>query len=321
MFLFRISQLWIFCMMVGCAFAQTYPSKPIHIIATYSPGSSVDIIARLISKPLSEQLGVPVVVENKPGAGGDLATDYVAKAPKDGYTLGFASPAPLTVNPVLRKSMPFNVAKDIAPISLIATGPNLVLINPSLPVNNMTELVAYIRANPGKVSYASSGFGTSNHLAGELLKHLTKSDIVHVPYKGNSEAMTDLMGGRVQILFSGVPPVMPLIESGKMRAIAVADFKRSPLLPNVPTVAEAGLTGSESGAWYGLMAPAGTPNDVLNRIHSELMRVLERPEIRAQFAKMGIDPAPQTRSEFTRQIEAETAKWKLLFANSNIVLD
>jgi tripartite-type tricarboxylate transporter receptor subunit TctC len=304
---------------LACAAAAqgTYPTKPIRLIATYSAGSSVDIIARIIAVPLSQQLGQQVIVENKPGAGGDLATGYVAMAPKDGYTLGIASPAPLTVDPVLRSDMPYDAIKDIAPISLIAKGPNVLLVNASVPAHTLQELVAYIKANPGKVSYASAGVGTSNHVAGELFGRLTHTDILHVPYKGNSEAVTDVVAGRVQMIFTGLPPVMAFVQSGKLRPIVVADSKRAPLIPDVPTVAQAGLPGAESGAWYGLMAPAGTPPAVLDRLNSELRKVLARPDIQQQLTKLGVDPAPQTRAEFAAFIKSEHDKAKMIFADHN----
>jgi tripartite-type tricarboxylate transporter receptor subunit TctC len=294
-----------------------YPNKPIRLIATYSAGSSVDIIARIIAVPLSKQLGRQVIVENKPGAGGDLATGYVVNAPKDGYVLGIASPAPLTVDPVLRKDIPYDVANDIAPISLIAKGPNILLINAALPVHTLPELIDYIKAHPAKVSYASAGIGTSNHVAGELFRRLTHTDILHIPYKGNSEAITDVVGGRVQMLFSGLPPVLPFLQNGSLRAIAVADFKRTPLLPDLPTMAELGVPGGESGAWYGLMAPAGTPTAILDRLNKELVIALNRPEIREQLTKLGVDPTPMTRVQFSEMLRVEFQKAKMLFGDSN----
>lgn len=302
------------------ASAQDYPSKPIRLISTYAPGSSVDIIARLIAKPLSEQMGQPVVVENKPGAGGDIATDLVAKSPKDGYTIGFASPAPLVFNPMMRKSMPF-APGDVTPITLLATGPNVLLVNPDFPAKNLTELIAYIKANPGKVAYASAGNGTSGHLAGELFKYLTGTDILHVPYKGNAEAVTDVLAGRVQMVFSGVPPIRAQVESGKLRAIAIADFKRAKQLPGVPTMAEAGLPGAESGAWYGVLAPAGTPPAVLDRLNAEFVKALQRPEVRAQFDQLGIDPVGNSRADFDKMIASEIVRWKPLFAATKINAD
>ncbi len=298
--------------------ADPYPSKPVTLVSTFAAGSSIDIIARIVAKPMSESMGQQVMVDDKPGAGGDIATNFVAKAAKDGYTLGMASVGPLIVNPLLRKKMPYDAAQDLAPISLIGRGPNAILINPSLPVKTLAELISYIKAHPGKVSYASAGVGTSGHLAGELFKYLSKTDILHVPYKGNSEAVTDVIGGRVQVLFSGLPPVLPMVEAGKLRAIAMADSVRSPLLPAVPTVSEAGLPGAESGAWYGMVAPAGTPPEVLERAHKELGRALERPDVRQQLSKIGVDTAFMSQAEFASMLKSETVKLQQLFKAANI---
>ena len=316
----RLACLLLAAGIAPMAMAQDYPNKPIRLIANFGAGSSIDLIARIVAKPLSEQLGVPVVVENRAGAGGDLATDFVSKAPKDGYTIGFASPGPLVFNPMMRKSMPY-APSDIAPVILLATGPNVLLVNPEVPGKTLPELIAYIRANPGKVSYASAGTGTSGHLAGELFRYITKTDILHIPYKGNAEAVTDVLAGRVQLLFSGVPPIRAHVESGKLRAIAVADARRAKQLPGVPTVAEAGMSGGESGAWYGILAPAGTPAPILDRLAAEFAKAIQRPDVREQFDRMGIDPSNLSRSEFDKMIANENARWKPLFAATKITVD
>jgi tripartite-type tricarboxylate transporter receptor subunit TctC len=316
----RVACLLLAASAASMALAQDYPNKPIRLVSNYAAGSSIDIIARLVAKPLAEQMGQPVVVENKGGAGGDIGTDFVAKAPKDGYTIGFASPGPLVFNPMMRKSMSFALG-DISTVTLLATGPNVLLVNPDVPAKTLNELIAYIKANPGKVSYASAGNGTSGHLAGELFKHLTGTDILHIPYKGNAEAVTDVLAGRVQLLFTGVPPIRAHVESGKLRAIAIADFKRSKQLPGVPTVAEAGLPGAESGAWYGILAPAGTPPAVLDRLNAELVKVLQRPEVRAQFDQLGIDPVGNSRADFDKMIASEIVRWKPLFAAGKITAE
>lgn len=307
--------------MTAAQAASNWPSRPIRLIATYGPGSSIDIIARLIAKPLSEQLGQSVVVENKPGAGGDLGTDFVAKADKDGYTIGFASAGPITVNPNARAKMPYDSMKDLAPVAMIATGPNVLLVNPSLPVNNLQELIAYIKANPDKVSFASAGMGTSGHIAGEMFQHLSKTTILHVPYKGNSEAITDTLGGRTSMVISGVPPILSFVKSGQLRAIAVADVKRSPLLPDVPTVAEAGLPGAESVAWYGIVAPAGTPPEILDRLHDEINKAVNTPEVQEKFSNLGIVAASDSRADFGKQMTDEHARFKELFKQINLVMD
>lgn len=300
---------------------SAWPTHPIRLIATYGPGSSIDIIARLVAKPLAEQLGQPVIVENKPGAGGDLGTNIVAKAAKDGYTIGFASAGPITVNPNARPKMPYDSLKDLAPVALIATGPNVILVNPSLPVKTLKELIAYIKANPGKVSYASAGVGTSGHIAGELFQHLSRTSILHVPYKGNSGAITDTLGGRTQMVISGVPPILPFVKSGRLRAIAVADTKRSPLLPDVPTVGEAGLPGAESVAWYGLVAPAGTPAKILDRLHDEIVKAVHTPELQQKFSGLGIVASSDTRAEFGKRMTDEFARFKALFKQVHLTIE
>lgn len=299
----------------------SYPAKPIKLIATYGPGSSIDIIARLVAKPLSEQLGQPVIVENKPGAGGDLGTNIVAKAEKDGYTIGFASAGPITVNPNARKKMPYDSMTDLAPVALIATGPNVILANPSLPVRNLQELIAYTKANPDKVSFASAGMGTSGHIAGEMFQHLSKTKILHVPYKGNSEAITDTLGGRTQLVISGVPPILPFVKSGQLRALAVADTKRSALLPDVPTVAEAGLPGAESVAWYGIVAPAGTPPEILKRLGDEIGKAVHNPEVQEKFVSLGLNAGTESRVEFGKRMATEHARFKELFKSINLQID
>jgi tripartite-type tricarboxylate transporter receptor subunit TctC len=301
--------------------AAPYPSKPIRLIATFGPGSSIDIIARLVAKPLSEQLGQPVIVDNKPGAGGDLGTNIVAKSEKDGYTIGFASAGPFTVNPNARKKMPYDSLKDFVPVALVATGPNVILANPALPVKNLQELIAYVKANPNKVSYASAGMGTSGHIAGELFQHLSKTKILHVPYKGNSEAITDTLGGQTQLVISGVPPILSHVKSGQLRALAVADTKRSPLLPDVPTVAEAGLPGAESVAWYGIVAPAGTPPEILNRLNAEIEKAVARPDVQEKFLSLGIAAGTESRAEFGKRIATEHARFNELFKTINLVMD
>lgn len=316
----RIVCLMLAASIAPVALAQEFPSRPIRLVSNYATGSSIDLIARIVAKPLSEQLGQQVIVENKPGAGGDLGTAFVANAPKDGYTIGFAAPGPLVFNPLMRPSMPF-APTDLKPIILLATGPNVLLVNAEVPAKTVTELVTYIRANPGKVNFASAGNGTSGHLAGELFKYLTKTDLQHVPYKGNSEAITDVLGGRVQMLFSGVPPILAHVESGKLRPIAIADSKRAKQLPGIPTMAEAGMPGAESGAWYGILAPAGVPAPILERLTVELRKVLQRPEVRAQFDQLGIDPSGIEGAEFEKMIASETTRWKPLFANTKITVN
>ena len=301
--------------------AQAYPAKPIRLIVPFGPGSTVDIMARALAGPLFEQLGQSIVVENKPGAGGTVGVDVIAKAPKDGYTVGIGTTGPLTINPALQNRMPFDTIADLAPISLVATGPNAVLVHPSVPAQNVRELIAYARSKPGALNFASSGVGSTNHLAGELFNSVAGVQMVHVPYKGNSEALADLLAGRVQVLFSGLPPVMAQVQSGKARVLAIAGPARAGALPNVPTVAEAGLPGAEVLVWYGLLAPAGTPKDIISRLNTEMVRALARPEIRARLIEAGSDPASSTPEEFGRMIASDLAKWKKVITAANIKVE
>lgn len=305
----------------GLAGAQTYPSRPIRLIVPFGPGSTVDIMARALAGPLFEQLGQTIVVENKPGAGGTVGVDMIAKAPRDGHTVGIGTTGPLTINPALQSRMPFDTLNDLAPVSLIATGPNAVLVHPSVPAQNVKELIALARAKPGALNFASSGVGSTNHLAGELFNAVAGVQMVHVPYKGNAEALADLLAGRVQVLFSGLPPVMSQVQSGKARVLAIAGPARAGALPNVPTVAEAGLPGAEVLVWYGLLAPAGTPKDIVARLNAEIARALGRPEIRARLIEAGSDPASSTPEEFGRMIASDLAKWKKVITAANIKIE
>ncbi|MDX3905332.1 MAG: tripartite tricarboxylate transporter substrate binding protein [Pigmentiphaga sp.] len=312
--------------LLACAFgpahAEDYPSRPIRLIAPFAAGSTVDILARALAVPLSKQLGQPVVVENKGGAGGNIGVDMVAKAPKDGYTIGIGTTGPMTVNPALYGArMPFDTKRDLAPVGVIASSPNVLLVHPSVPARSLQELVEYARAHPGKLNFASSGIGSTNHLAGELFKSLANIQVVHVPYKGNQDALTDLLAQRVQILFSGVPPVLSFIKSGQLRALAIAGPQPSAALPGVPTVAQAGLAGAEVVAWYGLIAPAGTPRPVIDRLNGELRKALAQPEVQAQLAAAGADPSDDGPEAFARLIDVELDRWQRVIANAHIKVE
>ena len=303
------------------ALAQAYPVKPIRLIVPFGPGSTVDIMARALAGPLFEQMQQPIVVENRAGAGGSVGVDAIAKAPKDGYTVGIGTTGPLAINPALQSRMPFDTLADLAPVSLIATGPNAVLINPGVPVRSVKDLVAYGKAHPDELNFASAGVGSTNHLAGELFKSVAGVQMVHVPYKGNAEALADLMSGRVQVLFSGLPPVMAQVQAGKVRVLAIAGPSRAASLPDVPTVADAGLPGAEVLVWYGLLAPAGTPREVIARLNAEVVKAMARAEIRARFLEAGSDPASSTPEEFSRMIRADLAKWKQVISTANIKVE
>jgi tripartite-type tricarboxylate transporter receptor subunit TctC len=301
--------------------AQTYPSKPVRIVVPFAPGSTIDIIGRIIAPKLTEALGQPVLVDNRPGAGGMVGMDSTAKAPPDGYTMVIGALGPLAMNPALYPKTPFDPVRDFAPVSLLATGPVVIAIHPSVPARSVKELVDLAKKNPGKLNFGSHGVGTSPHLTGELVKMLTGADIVHVPYKGNAEAITDLISGRVSIVFTGVPPVVPLAKAGRLRLIATTGRQRIPGLPDVPTIAEAGLPGAQVLIWYGLVAPAAAPKEVVARLNAELVRIMLLPDIRERFTQQGIDPETSTPEQFGRLIRDEYARWTKVIRASGIKVE
>jgi tripartite-type tricarboxylate transporter receptor subunit TctC len=303
------------------ASAQAWPNRPIRLIAVFSAGSTVDIMARTIAPPLAELLGQSVVVENKGGAGGNIGVDAVAKAAPDGYTIGIGTTGPLAINPHLMAKMPYDPLKDLAPVVLLANGPNVLVVHPSVPARNIGELIALARAKPGTLSYGSSGVGSTNHLAGELFRAIANVDLVHVPYKGNQEALTDVLSGQIQILFSGLPPIASNLQAGRIRALVVAGDKRLAAIADVPTVAEAGLKGAEVMPWYGVIAPAGTPADIVNRLNDSIARVMARPDVRAKFQSTGSEPAVGTPAEFGALIRTEGTRWRDVIRRSNIRIE
>ena len=289
---------------------NAFPVKPIRLITYTSPGGALDIVARTIAHNLTLQMKQSVVVENRTGAGGNIGADLVAKSAPDGYTIGMATIATHGINPSLYGTrMPFDPIRDFAPITLAAEMKNVVVVNPSLPAKNIPELVAYARANPGKISFGSAGTGSSQHLAGELFKSVAGVNIVHVPYKGAANAVPDLISGQVQLMFAGNADVLTHISSGKLRAIGVASLQRSPTLPDVPTVAEQGYPGFDVRAWFGVVAPAGTSRDIVGRYNREIVAALARPEVRERLANIGMDAITSTPEEFAAFIAAEIAKW------------
>jgi tripartite-type tricarboxylate transporter receptor subunit TctC len=305
----------------GIAQAQAWPTRPIRLISPFSAGSTVDIMARTIAPALGDLLGQQVVVENKGGAGGNIGVDAVAKAAPDGYTLGIGTTGPLAINPHLMAKMPYDPQKDLAAVVLLANGPNVLVVHPSVPAKNVAELVALARAKPGSLSFASSGVGSTGHLAGELFRAVAGVDLVHVPYKGNQEALTDTLSGQVQVLFSGLPPILASLQSGRIRALAVAGDKRLASIPEVPTVAEAGLKGAEVMPWYGVIAPAGTPPEIVARLNQAVAQVMARPEIRAKFQATGSEPATGTPADFAALIRTEGARWREVIRRANIKVE
>jgi len=293
----------------GAAWAQAFPSKPIRMIAPFPPGSSIDIIARLIAQPMGDTLGQPIVVENKVGAGGNVGVDAVLKSPKDGYTIGIGARGPLAINGFLVDSMPYDPVKDVAPIAIFGSSAIVLWVRAESPAKTLDDFVAQAKANPGKLNYASDGIGTTNHLGGEALKSTAKIDIVHVPYKGTQEALTALLQGDVQIFPAGLPPLVGNYKAGKIRPLATAMKARDGQLPDVPTVTEAGFAGAEMYAWFAMFAPAGTPPEVLAKLRDALGVALAKPEVRDKLVSLGITPQLSTPQEMAKLVTDEQAKW------------
>ena len=290
------------------AFAQAWPNRPVRMVVPLSPGGFADVPARILSPRLSTALGQQVFVDNKPGAGGTIGADFVAKSRPDGYTLLFTG-TPHVISAWLYKNLPYDSLKDFAPVSLVASGPYVVVVNPQLPVASVRELVAAAKAQPGRIDFASSGNGSAQHLVGALFSTMAGIDLNHVPYKGSGPAMQDLLSGQVKVSFAGIPNVMPHVKAGKLRALAVTTPQRSPDLPEVPTVAEAGVPGYEATLWLNLSAPAGTPPEIVQRVYAETAKVLQEPEVQQGFRAAGVEPSvldPQALGAFIR---AEHEKW------------
>jgi tripartite-type tricarboxylate transporter receptor subunit TctC len=291
------------------AFAQAYPSKPVRIIVPFPPGGPADIFGRGLAQGMSAELGQPVLIENVSGVGGVLGVDRVAKSPPDGYTLALNSASTLSIAPFSLSKMPYDVKKDFALITVVVRVPEVLVVHPSLPVDSLSAFISYAKANPGKVNFGSAGGGSITHLAGELLKAEAKIDIVHVPYKGAAPAVSDLLGGQVQMGIFDVPILLPHIRSGKLKALAVTSAKRASSLPDVPTTVEANYPNVTSDNWYGLVAPAATPQDVLRRIHAAATAALKSPALVEQYAKVSGIASPGTPQDYAAFLDAEQAKW------------
>ena len=300
----------LFAVHAAAALAQPYPSKPVRIVVPFPAGGTTDILAREVAQRLTQTLGQPFVVDNRPGAGGNIGAELVAKSPADGYTFLMGTVGTHAINASLYSRMPYDHVRDFAPVILVAGVPNVLVVNPSVPVHSVQELIAYAKANPGKLNFASSGNGTSIHLAGELFKVMTGVQMSHVPYKGSAPALADLVGGQVQLMFDNLPSSLQLIKGGKLRPLAVTSAQRSSALPDLPTVAEAGLPGFEATSWFGLLAPAGTPPDVIAKVNGEVATWLASPEAKDKLASLGAIAAGGSPEDFAHHIAAETAKWQ-----------
>jgi tripartite-type tricarboxylate transporter receptor subunit TctC len=300
--------------------AETYPSKPIRMVVGFTAGGTTDIIARVIGPKLTEAWGQPVVIDNRPGAGGNLGGDIVAKAAPDGYTILMGSVGPLAINATLFNKMPYDNLKDFAPITLVAAVANFLVVHPSIPATTVMELVALAKAKPGQLNFASTGNGTSAHLSGELLKQMAGIEMTHVPYRG-AVAVNDLLAGQVQLMFATVPSVIQHVKAGSLRGIAMSSSMRISAMPEVPTVAEAGFPGFEASSWFGLVAPAGTPPAIIAKINAQVVKTLREPEIKALMSGQGAEPVGNTPAEFAAYMKAETEKWAPVVKTSGARVD
>ena len=297
--------------------SQPYPNKPIKIISPFATGGIADTFSRVVGQGLSESLGQPVVVENKTGGGGNIGADFVAKAPADGYTLVMGNIGSHAVNPYLMKNMPYDPLKDFEPVAYVLDAEGLVVVNPAIPVKNVNELIAYVKARPGQVSYGSGGMGTTSHLAGELFKSLAKVDMTHIPYKGNAPAITDLIGGQTQVMFATMPTVLPYVKTDKLKALAVIGSSRASSLPEVPTVAET-VPGFDVSNWIGIFAPAGTPKPIINKLNAEIIKIMQQPAVQKRLETEGAKFKPMTPEAFGAFQKNEALKWAKTIKDSGI---
>jgi tripartite-type tricarboxylate transporter receptor subunit TctC len=303
---------------MGDALAQSYPSKPIHLIVPFPPGGGNDILARIIAPKLAESLGQQVVIDNRPGATGTVGSELAARSAPDGYTLHMVTSSTHAVNPGLVSKLPYDPLKDFAPVTQLASYQLILVVNPSVPAKSVKELIALAKSKTGQLNYASPGTGTSMHLAGELFNSMAGVDMVHIPYKGSVPGMTDILGGRVQIGFNTMLSTMPYVKAGKLRALALTSAERSPALPDLPTVAEAGVPGYEATSWYGIVAPARTPREIVTKLNTELVKILKLSDVREQLSSQGVEPVSNTPEQFAAYIKAEIEKWAKVIKDRNI---
>ncbi len=309
-----------FFLALSCA-AQSYPAKPIRFITPYPPGGTTDILARIFGAKMHETWGQPVIVEAKPGAGGNIGADFVAKSPADGYTLLMGASGPLAINASLFKKLPYDPARDFAPVVLSASVPLVMVTHPSLPAKNVREFIALMKTGRGQTNFASAGPGSPQHLTAEMFKLMAKVEMTHIPYKGSGPAIIDLIGGQVLFAFESMIPILPHVKSGKLRGLAVTSATRSAVLPETATVAESGVPGFESIAWYGVVAPAGTPADIVAKLNAEMLRIANQPEIRKQLIEMGSPPVAGASDQFGALIKSEIGKWGKIVKQANVSLD
>jgi tripartite-type tricarboxylate transporter receptor subunit TctC len=308
------------CLGSGAAFAQAWPVRPISLIVPFPAGGTTDVLARAVGLELSKSLGQPVVVESKPGAGATLGADFVAKSKPDGYTLLMGAVHHTIATSVYRK-LPYDFQKDFAPITTVALVPNVLVVNPNVPAKNVKELLALARAEPGKLTYGSNGNGTGQHLIGAQFEGMGGVQMLHVPYKGSGPLTVDLLGGQITMSFDTITPVLPQIKAGKLRALAVTTLKRSPALPDVPTLDESGLKGFDLGTWFGILAPAATPKELVARLNTELVKIINSAEFRKKMADIGAEPIGNTPEQMARQIKDDTERFARLVKDARVAID
>lgn len=301
--------------------AASYPDRPVKVIVPFPPGGATDIVGREISDKLARALGQPFVVENRSGASGNIGMEAAARSAPDGYTLVVGAPQTLTINPQLFKSNPFNPQKELDPIVVVATVPNVLIVNPELPVSSVKELIAYAKERPGKVNYGSSSIGGTPHLSAELFKSLTDTSILHIPYRGSSPALTDLMGGQIEMMFDNLPAALPNIKAGRVKALAVTTLERSDAAPELPTMQEAGVDGFESQGWFSLLAPAGTPPAILEKINGEVNKILATDDFKKRLANVGATPKGGSIADFRQLLDTETQRWSKVIEFANIKVE
>jgi len=305
----------------GPVSGQQYPARPVRMLVGFPPGGGTDIVGRIVAQKLAENLGQQVIVENRGGATGMVAAELAAKAPPDGYTIMMAHIAAMSILPSLYPKMQYDTARDFAPVTLAAIGPNLLVVHPSLPVKSVKELITLAKSRPGQLHYASPGSGSVQHLSAELFKLQAKVDMLHIPYKGSGQSIVDLIAGHVQLNFDSVPPVLGHVRQGRLRALAVTSAKRSALLPEIPTVNESGLPGFDMGTWWGLVAPAAVSKDIVAKLHAESIKVLQLPDVRERLANVGAEPGGNTPDQFGAFIRSESVKYARIVKDANIKID
>jgi tripartite-type tricarboxylate transporter receptor subunit TctC len=308
------------CCLGGAGAHAAYPEKPLRFLVGSTPGGTTDLVARAIADKMGAALGQQLVVDNRPGANQMIAAEITAKSPPDGYTLLMA-PAGFTINPAIYKHMAYDALKDFTPVGMVANVPNVLVVNPGLPVKSVKELIALANSKPGKLNYGSSGVGSPSHLSGALFDLLAKTKMTHVPYKGTGPAMTDLLGGQLEVLFPSIPGALPFITSHRMTALAVTSVKRSVVLPDLPSIAESGVPGYDVGSWFAVMGPAGLPRPIVDKLNGAIAQTLATPEVRKVFLRDGTEPAPGTPAELTNTVSTEIAKWKQVTQAAGIVAE